>query len=95
MDAYAFDPYHIRRVGLGRFKNTMRRQVGARTTTLEHLFERAKESVGYHKTEAELKLLVERLKALWADFAGRPFASRSRQSDVSSSRAGSSPSFLT
>lgn len=68
MDAYAFDPYHIRRAGLTRFKNTMRRRVGARTSTLEHLFGRAEESARYHKTEAEVELLVERLKALWADY---------------------------
>jgi transposase len=68
MDAYAFDPYHIQRAGLGRFKNTLRRRVGARTSTLEHLFERAEESARYHKTEAEVELLVDRLKALWADY---------------------------
>ena len=68
MEAYAFDPYHIRRAGLARFKNTMRRRVGARTSTLEHLFGRAEESARYHKTEAEVELLVERLKALWADY---------------------------
>ena len=68
MDAYAFNPYHIIRAGLGRFKKVMRRRVGAHTTTLEHLFERAEESTRYHKTEAEIELLVSRLKALWADY---------------------------
>jgi transposase len=68
MDAYQFNPYHIAKTGFNRFKNTMRRRVGARTSTLEHLFERAEESARYHKTEAELELLVERLKALWADY---------------------------
>lgn len=66
-DAYKFNPYHIR-AGRARFKNTMRRRVGAHTSTLEHLFKRATESARYHKTEAEVKLLVERLKALWADY---------------------------
>jgi transposase len=68
MDAYVFNPYHILRAGYTRFKNTMRRRVAARTSTLEHLFERAKESARYHKTEAEVDLLVDRLKALWADY---------------------------
>lgn len=48
MDAYKFNPYHIRRAGYNRFKNTMRRRVSARTTTLEPLFERAEESARYH-----------------------------------------------
>ena len=69
MDAYAFNPYHITRAGLGRFKKVMRRRVAAHTTTLEHLFERADESDRYHKTEAEIELLVDRLKTLWADYA--------------------------
>jgi len=68
MEAYAFNPYHIRRAGLGRFKSTIKRRVNARFSTLEHLFERAEESVRYHKTEAEAQLLTSRLKALWADY---------------------------
>jgi len=68
MDAYAFDPYHIVKAGYSRFKNTIKRRVNARFSTLEHLFERAEESARYHKTEDETQLLVERLKALWADF---------------------------
>jgi transposase len=68
MDAYQFDPYHIQRAGLDRFKKTMKRRVNARFSTLEHLFERAEESARYHKTEAETQLLAQRLKALWADF---------------------------
>jgi transposase len=68
MDAYAFNPYHIQRAGLGRFKSTMKRRVNARFSTLEHLFGRAEESVRYHKTEVEVDLLVDRLKALWADY---------------------------
>jgi transposase len=46
----------------------MKRRVNARFSTLEHLFGRAEESARYHKTEAEVELLVERLKALWADY---------------------------
>jgi transposase len=68
MDAYAFDPYHITKAGYTRFKNTIKRRVNARFSTLEHLFERAEESARYHKTEAEIHLLVDRLKALWADY---------------------------
>ena len=68
MEAYAFNPYHITRAGYNRFKNTMRRRVSAHTTTLEHLFAWAEESARYHKTEAEVQLLVDRLKTLWADY---------------------------
>lgn len=68
MDAYQFNPYHIQRTGFSRFKSTIRRRVSAHTTTLEHLFARAEESARYHKTEAEVQLLVDRLKTLWADY---------------------------
>lgn len=68
MDAYAFNPYHITRAGYRRFKNTVKRRVNARFSTLTHLFERAEESARYHKTEAEAQLLVNRLKVLWADY---------------------------
>lgn len=68
MDAYAFDPYHIAKGGYPRFKNTIKRRVNARFSTLEHLFESAEESARYHKTEAEIGLLVDRLQALWADY---------------------------
>jgi transposase len=91
MDAYQFNPYHIHRTGFSRFKSTIRRRVSAHTTTLEHLFERTEESARYHKTEAEVDLLVNRLKALWADYTRltarreRPFAPRLRRSGASSS----------
>lgn len=67
-DAYQFNPYHIVGTGYNRFKNAMKRRVNARFSTLEHLFERAEESARYHKTEAEVELLVQRLKALWTDY---------------------------
>jgi transposase len=68
MDAYQFNPYHIRRTGYSRFKSTIRRRASAHTTTLKHLFARAEESSRYHKTETEVQMLVDRLKALWADY---------------------------
>lgn len=68
MDAYKFNPYHITRAGHSRFKNTMKRRVNARFSTLTHLFKRAEESARYHKTEAEVEVLVDRLKNLWNDY---------------------------
>ena len=68
MDAYQFNPYHIRRAGYNRFKSTIRRRASAHTTTLKHLFARSEESSRYHKTEAEIDILVDRLKTLWADY---------------------------
>lgn len=46
----------------------MKRRVNARFATLIRLFERAEQSARYHKSEAEVDLLVGRLKALWADY---------------------------
>lgn len=67
--AYRFNPYAICRAGYTRFKKTMKRRVrGARFATLEHLFERAEQSVHYTKTESEIQLLIGRLKDLWADY---------------------------
>lgn len=68
MEAYRFNPYHITRAGHSRFKNTMKRRVNARFSTLEQLFQRAEESARYQKSDAEIELLVQRLKALWADY---------------------------
>jgi len=68
MEAYRFNPYHILRAGYPRFKKTMKRRVNARFSTLEHLFECAEESARYHKSDPEVQLLVQRLKALWADY---------------------------
>jgi transposase len=68
MEAYAFNPYHIVRAGYTRFKKTMKRRVNARFQTLEHLFACAEASIRYAKTEAEVDVLVERLRQLWADY---------------------------
>lgn len=68
MEAYAFNPYHIVRAGYTRFKKTMKRRVNARFQTLEHLFACAEQAVRYHKTDGEVRLLVERLRQLWADY---------------------------
>ncbi|PEN10353.1 IS110 family transposase, partial [Longibacter salinarum] len=66
--AYAFNPYHIVRAGYGRFTAVVKRRVHARFATLEHLFDRAEQSVRYAKTTAEVDLLVDRLRTLWSDY---------------------------
>lgn len=69
MDAYAFNPYRIARAGYTRFKKAIKRRVrGTRFATLEHLFERAEQSVRYCKTESEIQLLTSRLIDLWTDY---------------------------
>lgn len=70
VSVFGVTPQHsgFDRARLDRFKRVMSRRVAAHTTTLDHLFERAEESARYHKTETEIELLVERLKALWANY---------------------------
>lgn len=68
-DAYAFDPYAIRRAGYSRFTRKMKRRVKyVRSETLEHLFEQARASTRHKKSPLETELLTERLKALWEDY---------------------------
>jgi transposase len=68
MDAYAFDPYAIRRAGYRRFQAKMKRRVKfVRFRTLEKLFAWAEASARYERPEAVILALRRRLQALSRD----------------------------
>lgn len=68
MDAYAFDPYAIRRAGYRRFQAKMKRRVKfVRFRTLDRLYAWAETSARYERLEAVILALRRRLQALSRD----------------------------